>query len=69
MGPDKDKPPRDAIEVAYYTKELGRTLQRKMLQRRLDDFADSGAQAGGHHGERSAPPDPDPPTPPDDRAG
>ena len=45
MGIDKDKPGKDRdrkaareeYEVAYYTKELGRPLQRKMLQKRLDD--------------------------------
>lgn len=71
MGPLKDKSPREAIEVAYYTKELGRPLQRKMLQRQLDDFADSGAQSAGHHGERAdtAGAEPEAPTPRDDRAG
>ena len=67
---DKDslgKAPREEFEVAYYTKELGRKLQRKMLQRQFDDFADSTITAA-QHGE-------DPPTestrapPREDRAG
>lgn len=50
MAPDKDrKAPREEIEVAYYTKELGRALQRKMLKQRLHDFSDSGANAAQHH--------------------
>ena len=41
MAQDKDeKVPRQEFEVAYYTKELGRPLQRKLLQRRLDEIPD-----------------------------
>lgn len=41
MAPDKDeKAARDEFEVAYYTKELGRPLQRKLLQRRLDELGE-----------------------------
>lgn len=41
MGPDKDgKARREEFEVAYYTKELGRPLQRKLLQRRFDELGD-----------------------------
>lgn len=29
---------RGELEVAWYTKELGRPLQRKLLQRRLDEI-------------------------------
>ena len=68
MAPDKEgKPPREEFEVAYYTKELGRALQRKMLQRRLDDFTDSGVNARAHGEETS--PDPLDKPPPEDRAG
>jgi hypothetical protein len=78
MGPksdskasDRDKPrgrerrPEREFEVAYYTKELGRPLQRKMLQGRLDDFAHRTITAASH-GE-----DTDPPRSPprQDRAG
>lgn len=75
MAPDKDKPgknrdrkaARDEYEVAYYTKELGRPLQRRMLQKRFDDLADSAISAAAHGEEeslesRAAPP-------PEDRAG
>jgi hypothetical protein len=52
MPPDKDrKPARQEFEVAYYTKELGRSLQRKMLQKRLDDFSDSSSVASATHVE------------------
>lgn len=56
---------RDEIEVAYYTKELGRPLQRKMLQGRLDDFAHSPARAASHGEDTDAPMA----TPREDRAG
>ena len=71
MAPDKDrkqpKTPREEFEVAYYTTELGRPLQRKLLQRRLADFSDSNITAANHGDEPSwegyGPP------PPEDRAG
>jgi hypothetical protein len=71
MAPDKDrkhpKTPREEFEVAYYTKELGRPLQRKLLQRRLSDLSDSNITAASHGDEPSwegyGPP------PPEDRAG
>jgi hypothetical protein len=71
MAPDKEKDrkaAREEFEVAYYTKELGRPLQRKMLQKRLQDFSDSTISAAASHGEelsaesRVA-------MPPEDRAG
>ena len=71
MASPKDKPsktPREEFEVAYYTKELGRPLQRKMLQRRFDAFSDSHITASGHGEE----PDKDKSkevTPREDRAG
>ncbi len=50
MAPQKDrKPRREEIEVAYSTKALSRKLQRKLLQRRLDDFSDGSAAASEHH--------------------
>jgi hypothetical protein len=76
MAPDnKDKPgtdrnrkaARDEYEVAYYTKELGRPLQRKMLQKRLDDLSDRSITAASH-GEEESLENRDSP-PPDDRAG
>lgn len=71
MAPDKDrkqpKTPREEFEVAYYTKELGRPLQRKLLQRRLNDFSESSITAANDGDEPSwegySPP------PPEDRAG
>jgi hypothetical protein len=68
MSPDKKpKPAREEFEVAYYTKELGRSLQRKLLQRRLDDFTDSSITAASHGDEPSA--DSYQPPPREDRAG
>lgn len=32
--------PREEYEVAWYTEELGRPLQRRLLQRRLDEIGD-----------------------------
>lgn len=38
---DKDgKAAREEFEVAWYTKELGRPLQRQLLQRRLDEIGE-----------------------------
>lgn len=69
MLPDKKrKAARQEFEVAYYTKELGRSLQRKMLQKRLDDFTDSGSVAARTHGDEPSAESYDPP-PRDDRAG
>jgi hypothetical protein len=68
MAPDTDrKPARQEFEVAYYTKELGRSLQRKMLQSRLDDFTDSSITAATHGDEPSADSYAAPPR--EDRAG
>ena len=72
MEPHKDKrknrnPVREEFEVAYYTKELGRPLQRKLLQRRFADFGDGNITAAGHAEEPS--PERDEPTPREDRAG
>lgn len=68
MAPDKDrKAARQEFEVAYYTKELGRPLQRKMLQRHLNDFSDSSITAASHGDEPSVEGDTSPPR--EDRAG
>lgn len=70
MAPDKDKDrktAREEFEVAYYTKELGRRLPRKMLQRRFDDFSDSTISAAHHGEDASAEPHRSPPR--EDRAG
>ena len=49
MEPDKDrKASREEFEVAYYTKELGRPLQRKLLQRRLNDISEHTIAAASH---------------------
>lgn len=71
MAPDKtDKPrtaARDEFEVAYYTKELGRPLQRKMLQRRLNEFTESAISAASHGDDPKM--EIDAPLPREDRAG
>jgi hypothetical protein len=70
MEPDKDKDgkaAREEFEVAFYTKELGRSLQRRLLQRRFADFGDSSIKAAGH-GEDASPESNDVP-PKEDRAG
>jgi hypothetical protein len=57
MEPKKNKsrkPGREEFEVAYYTKELGRPLQRKLLQRRLADLSDR-AITPASHGEEDSP--------------
>ena len=53
MEPDKarhrhTKTHRDEFEVAYFTRELGRTVQRKLLQQQMDA---SGSTARSAHGE------------------
>jgi hypothetical protein len=45
---------RPEFEVAYYTKELGKSLQREMLQKQLNQLSDySNARSG--HGEDASP--------------
>lgn len=39
---------RPEFEVAYYTKELGQSLQRQMLQKQLARFSSSSASTGSH---------------------
>jgi DNA-binding HxlR family transcriptional regulator len=68
MVPDNDRgATRQEFEVAYYTKELGRSLQRKMLQSRLDDLAEYGIAGATHGDEPSADTYAAPPR--EDRAG
>ena len=70
MEIDKDKrrkASKDEIEVAYYTKELGRPLQRKMLQGRFNDFSDSNISAVTHGEDARRETESGPPQ--EDRAG
>jgi hypothetical protein len=55
------------FELAYYTKELGKPLQRQMLQKQLALLSESSIRAAGH-GEDLAPEHEGPP-PQEDRAG
>jgi hypothetical protein len=60
---------RPEFEVAYYTKELGKPLQREMLQQQLAMLSES--SAGGRqptHGE-DASVEPETAPPQQDRAG
>jgi hypothetical protein len=68
MTPEKErKPPREEFEVEYYTKEVGRRRQRKLLRRRVHEVCDSNVTAASHAEEPSwedwSPP------PREDRAG
>ena len=70
MQPDKarakqSKPDREEFEVAYYTKELGRPLQRKLLQQQMEA---GGSASTCAHGEDSSFESPTSP-PRQDRAG
>lgn len=57
------------FEVAWYTKELGRPLQREMLQQQLALLSENGVGArSAIHGE-DAGPELDPAPPQQDRAG
>jgi hypothetical protein len=67
MSPDKDKGDRREFEVAYYTKELGRALQKKMLRQHLADFSDSRFPDSAHGEDAMAELAPAPPQ--EDRAG
>jgi hypothetical protein len=66
MPSEKDKGGRREFEVAYFTKELGRPLQRQLLRQRLAEFSDSSIQVS--HGDDLEPETQDAP-PRDDRAG
>ena len=71
MAPDKPDRPRraarDEFEVAYYTKELGRPLQRKMLQSRLNELMENTISAASHGDDPKV--EVDSPPPREDRAG
>lgn len=72
MASDKDgKAAREEFEVAYYTKELGRPLQRKLLQRRFDELGEghSVSAADGASRDDSSDRDRHDKPPRDDRAG
>jgi len=68
---DRDRKQREAtrreFEVAYYTKELGRPLQRKMLERQLATLSSITPIKAAHHDERVC--GAESATPPEDRAG
>jgi len=58
---------RPEFEVAYYTKELGKPLQRQLLQKQLAQLSESG-NGRSSHGEDTTPEvSEDPPS--QDRAG
>jgi hypothetical protein len=68
--PDRNKKPNEGsreFEVAYYTKELGKTLQREMLRKQLARLSENGNGAA-RHGEDAAP-ELEPAPPQEDRAG
>ncbi|HEY0824765.1 MAG TPA: hypothetical protein VGD76_13330 [Ramlibacter sp.] len=68
--PDRNRKPnggRPEFEVAYYTKELGKTLQRQLLEKQLARLSES-SNAATRHGEDAAP-QVDPAPPQEDRAG
>ncbi len=46
---------RPEFEVAYYTKELGQSLQRQMLRKQLARFTRSGAGADPDAAEAGSP--------------
>jgi hypothetical protein len=69
--PDRNKDRnggRPEFEIAYYTKELGQALQRKLLQKQLARFTDSGTISSSH-GEDAEVRDEAPQPPQEDRAG
>jgi hypothetical protein len=69
MSKDRDEAddPRSARELGFYSKELGRPLQRKLLQQKLDDFSHSRSHAA--HGDDAAPADHSGRAPDEGRAG
>lgn len=73
--PDRNKSrsgPRQEFEVAYYTKELGQSVQRRLLQAQLARFSENGSVSSSHaeegHGA-DVEPQADAAPPQDDRAG
>ena len=55
------------FELAYYTKELGKPLQRELLKKQLALLSEP-AQPAARHGE-DVTPEPEGPPPREDRAG
>lgn len=71
MPPDRRRQPSgtaDALEVACYTKELGRPLQRQLLRQRLAGLSEGGSPDSGHGDDAGPTPDPRQ-LPREDRAG
>lgn len=71
MPPDTKRPSSggpDAFEVAYYTKELGRPLQRQLLRQRLADLTEGRSPEASHGEDAGASADPGQ-MPREDRAG
>ncbi len=68
MAPDKKTSPRDDYEVAWHTTKTGRSLHRKLLQRRTEDLPDSTITAANHHSDESSS-ESKYPIPREDRAG
>jgi hypothetical protein len=74
--PDRNRKPsgaRPEFEIAYYTKELGKSLQREMLQQQLARLSESNGNGRNYtgaarHGEDAAP-ELVPAPPQEDRAG
>ena len=65
--PDRNRNRRPEFEVAWYTPELGKSLQREMLQKQLARFSENGSITGSHGEDTVADVDGGPPS--DDRAG
>jgi hypothetical protein len=55
------------FEVAYYTKELGKSLQREMLQKQLARLSENGNVVAAHGEDLT--PEVESPPPEEDRAG
>jgi hypothetical protein len=51
---ERRKAPRHEYEVAYYTEELGRPLQRQMLQRRFDEIREGTISAASSHADEAS---------------
>lgn len=68
---DRDRNQREAarreFELAYYPREIGRPLQRKILERQLATLSAATPIKAAHHDERVCSVESG--TPPDDRAG
>ena len=68
--PDRNRKPnggRPEFEIAYYTKELGKDLQREMLRKQLSRLSESTKIASSHGDD--AVPQLDTAPPQEDRAG